>query len=149
MKKPQWKKFVILFYFYLIVIDSRNEAINRIEQKLESITLSKIKILEIYNNLELKNSNISYELIKDPQNQFGTEIFSKIKKILIHLRKDQKLMYDILMLSSYEECLKLSFFITQNFYENILSPKSLEDECLILITKIYISKFQFLLGIFL
>ena len=136
MKKPQWKKFVILFYFYLIVIDSRNEAINRIEQKLESITLSKIKILEIYNNLELKNSNISYELIKDPQNQFGTEIFSKIKKILIHLRKDQKLMYDILMLSSYEECLKLSFFINQNFYENILSPKSLEDECLILLTKI-------------
>ena len=48
-------------------------------------------------------------------------------------------MYDILMLSSYEECLKLSFFITQNFYENILSPKSLEDECLILITKIIIN----------
>ena len=44
-------------------------------------------------------------------------------------------MYNIIKLCPIEQFKKLSFFITQHFYENILSPKSIEDECLILITK--------------
>ena len=54
-------------------------------------------------------------------------------------------MYNIITLCSNEQFKKLRFFITQHFYENILSPKSIEDECLILITKILLDDIDELL----
>ena len=51
-------------------------------------------------------------------------------------------MDDIISYASNEQLENLIYFITQNFYENILSSKSIEDEFLILITKFLSKHFE-------
>ena len=80
----------------------------------------------------------SFKLINDEKKiyNFSPEVFSKIKEILLMLREDHSIIYHIFSYATSNQIENLSYFITQNFFENILSPKSLEDECLILLTKI-------------
>jgi hypothetical protein len=61
------------------------------------------------------------------------------------LRIDELMMSDILRYASNEQLENLNYFISQNFYENILSSKSIEDEFLIIITKMLIKHFDILI----
>ena len=140
-----------LYILINLVIETRDNLLSQIYDYLNSIEKDKIKILEIYKSLTLNNLNsenhYSFKLINDQSSidNFSPEIFSKIKQILLMLRIDELIMSDILIYASNEQLENLNYFISQNFYENILSSKSIEDEFLIIITKMLIKHFDILI----
>ena len=140
-----------LYILINLVIETRDNLLSQIYDYLNSIEKDKLKILEIYKSLTLNNLNsenhYSFKLINDQSSidNFSPEIFSKIKQILLMLRIDELIMSDILIYASNEQLENLNYFISQNFYENILSSKSIEDEFLIIITKMLIKHFDILI----
>ena len=131
-----------------LVIETRDSLLSHIYDCLNLIVKDKIKILEIYKCLTNNNINpefqYSFKLVDNQTSidNFGPDIFSKIKQILLMLRIHGSIMEDILTYASNEQLETLNYFITQNLYENILSSKSIEDELLILITKFLIKHFD-------
>ena len=135
-KESALKELCKIFYIKnLIVIKTKTNALNKIEENCKKIFKKKLKIKEFYENLN-NNNKISFNFIENPFDLLS-QSYEYIFNFFMILRNDNNLMFKILMnseINSINDCFKS--FLNDYFYENILSTSNFEDEYLIIICKL-------------
>ena len=122
-----------------------NETLStNIINKTKEIYSNKIKILSIENMQKDQKKN-KFELDEE-NNIFKKNAIMKqtIDAFFMCLRKDPEIIFKILTGLSKNDVETISYFIMNNFYENILSPYKTEDELLSLIFRLLQLEINFL-----
>ena len=122
-----------------------NETLStNIINKTKEIYSNKIEILSIENMQKGQKKN-KFELDEE-NNIFKKNAIMKqtIDAFFMCLRKDPEIIFKILTGLSKNDVETISYFIMNNFYENILSPYKTEDELLSLIFRLLQLEINFL-----
>ena len=122
-----------------------NETLStNIINKTKEIYSNKIKILSA-ENIQKDPKKITFELDEE-NNIFKKNAIMKqtIDAFFMCLRKDPEIIFKILTGLSKNDVETISYFIMNNFYENILSPYKTEDELLSLIFRLLQLEINFL-----
>ena len=107
-----------------------NEKESEIQTQCQKLIKEKIEILNLYENLESpENERKNFLLLTDDQKYFGG-LDKKIKKFLLELWEQPKFVANLIINSKIEEIKDFSPFIMDNFYQNFLSSKNLENNLL-------------------
>ena len=111
-----------------------NERESEIQKECNKLITKKIEILNLFENLKVnKNEKKKYLLLTDNQKYFGN-LNEWIEKFLEELWKQPEFVANLIINSKIEEIKNtLSLFIMNNFYQNLLSPKNLENNLLYVI----------------
>ena len=116
---------------------TNEETKNNIEEQCRNIYQKKLDVfftLKRFNKSESKDLGKKFELMEN-NNVYLKDLNNYIPKLLTYLWEDPKLMSTLLLNSNIEDIKRtISYFVTNNFYENILSFNSLQENLMFVLT---------------
>ena len=117
----------------MIVSNSKENIIKQINDQCVEIYKNKLELMNITsNNLEYRNRKFE---LGENQNDFLKDLTNYIPNLLTHLWENPKAISTLLSYSDIDDIKNhLASFIVNNFYENILSSNSIENNLMFVFT---------------
>ena len=122
---------------YIIVLKAREDTKSKINEECYKLYFNKLEAYNIISNKEnIETKNYKFKLIynKEDQEKYLGDIYTYVPIFMNSLWENPKLVADLIIKSDIKDLKSnIAPFISNNFYENILSSNYIEDQLLYVI----------------